>query len=600
LSLLASVKFHTIKTMSSDDPVVDLLRAYPRLAAIVEQLNEFLIKNHPHIFGSAATHPILRAKRSKVIHDNLWGTVRFTWRELALVDSPIIQRLRDIHQTGLAFHVYPSARHTRFEHSLGAVTIASRIFDAVLHRQRNEIRDMVKALWKIEPDFSILRLKQELRLAALLHDTGHSLYSHTSELVYETLVPLAEASKELSRFVGKQKGAGEVLSFCFALTPAISQLLERTKDKNLIGDRASDDYDGPIDLINVALIIVGRSVHPFLQFLGDIVSSAFDADKLDYLLRDAQNAGLPLRYDLDRYLYDVRIDREVLIDDEGELGKLYEMLPTPAIERKPATSQTRYPYFDTYRLRLSRRAMNVIEQIIICKMMLFSYIYHHPKVRASDGLLERLLRRRVAKWRADGETDEIVLGRFLKMTDAALQFEESGHDEITRDYQYRLQNRLLPREIYSISGPSATHAEGLLIQDFLIDLHDRERRQKLIDDLEQCIGRELLKIDSSLGSSAAEAIARAGVWVDAPKPPKFEDVDEMIMGARSTAAGVPLAQLFPIREWTHAYEHYRYQVRIFAFSRYFDDAAAAAKAAMQQILGISSDQFYNNIRRARR
>jgi HD superfamily phosphohydrolase len=172
------------------------------------------------------------------------------------------------------------------------------VFDALLHRQRDEVRDVVKVLWRdIDPDSSILRLKQELRLAALLHDTGHSLYSHTSELVYERLKPLADASEELSRFVGKQKGAGEVLSFCFALTPAVAQLLAETEKKELIGDSASDDYNGPIDLKNVALIIVGRSSHPFLQFLGDIVSSAFDADKLDYLLRDAKNAGLPLRYD---------------------------------------------------------------------------------------------------------------------------------------------------------------------------------------------------------------------------------------------------------------------------------------------------------------
>jgi HD superfamily phosphohydrolase len=181
--------------MADDQSVAEFLSRYPKLAAIVEQLNEFLEANHPETFSAGSTRPILPAKVSKVIHDNLWGTVRFTWRELALIDSPIMQRLRDIHQTGLAYYVYPSARHTRFEHSLGAVTIASRIFDALVHRQRAEIRDVVKALWgkTDDPDKLILRLKQELRLAALLHDTGHSLYSHTSELVYQTLEPLPAA-----------------------------------------------------------------------------------------------------------------------------------------------------------------------------------------------------------------------------------------------------------------------------------------------------------------------------------------------------------------------------------------------------------------------
>ena len=197
------------------------------------------------------------------------------------------------------------SRHSRSEHCLGAMNIASRIFDALLHKQRGEIRDIAKVIEPdVDADKTILRFKQELRLAALLHDTGHSLLSHTSERVYERLAPLEKASKELTVFVGKEKGAGEVLSFCFALTPGLSRLLDRASS-NLVGDKASDDYNGPIDLSNVALIIVGRSAHPFLQFLGDIVSSGFDADKLDYLLRDAKAAGLPLKYDIDRYLYDV-------------------------------------------------------------------------------------------------------------------------------------------------------------------------------------------------------------------------------------------------------------------------------------------------------
>ena len=444
------------RTMAANDSVASFLNGYPRLSSIVDQLNQFLTQNHPETFGDKQTHPCLPAKRSKVIHDHLWGTVRFTWRELALIDLPILQRLRDIHQTGLAYHVYPSARHTRFEHSLGAATVASRVFDSVLHRQRN------------------------------------------------------------------------------------------------------------------------------------------------YLLRDAQNAGLPLRYDLDRYLYDVQVSKEILSDGNGELEKLYDRVGAPALSRKPASPQMPYPYYETYRLRLSRRAMNVIEQIIICKMMLFSYIYHHTKVRASDGLLERLLRRRLQSWQANGDSDEKILDRFLKMTDSTLHVEEGdGYDELGKSYRYRLVNCLLPRAVYSISGPSATHAEGILIQDFLMDLQDRTRREALITDLERAIGEELQKLDNAIGSTPQEATARTGIWVDAPKPPRFEDVDEMIRGAR-TSAGVPLAQLFPIREWTEAYLHYRYQVRTFAFSEYFDIATMAAKNAMKRILEISSDSFYDGIRRERR
>ena len=491
--------------------------------------------------------------------------------------------------------------------SLGVATIASRIFDALIHKQRGVIQKISKAVDpNVEPDKFLLRLRQELRLAALLHDTGHSLFSHTSERVYEELDLLVKASKELTAFVGKKKGAGEVISFCLALTPAVRKLLDRAGN-HLIGSEAFEDYSGPIDLRNVALIIVGRSSHPHLQFLGDIVSSGFDADKLDYLLRDATAAGLPLRYDIDRYLYDVRMEKETLSDGEGLLKKLYSSFQGAVISRKrSAPPQYVYDYYDTYRLKLSKRAMNVIEQIVICKMMLYSYIYHHTKVRASEGTLMRLLKRKLGAWRLRGVEDSESMIRFFEMTDASLG--QLGADEtsdaIDKEYSYRLVNCLLPREVYSISGPSALRKNDHYVKDFLLNLRDRDvgKRivgEKIITDLEQRIGKELVKLRPKLWGTAADALAQAGVWVDAPTPPKFEDINTLIGGASTKQSGVSIAQVFPIREWTSAYEAYRYQVRIFAFSEYWDLTKDAAKAAMKHILKISEDKFYDSIRRDR-
>lgn len=392
---------------------------YPNLSALTDQLDAFLQKKHPDFFGSSPERPILPLKRFKVVHDNLWGTNRFSWRELALIDSPVVQRLRDIHQVGLAFQVYPSALHTRFEHCLGAATLASRIFDAILERQGGEVREIARAIAPAaDPNVTISRLRQELRLAALLHDVGHSLFSHTSEKVYRELGSLKAAAEELTRFVGKTKGAGEAISFCVAGSKSIAGLLQRAKD-HLLGEPSLEDYQGDIDLTNTALMIVGRAKHPFLQFLGDIVSSGFDADKLDYLLRDATAAGLPLRYDIDRYLYSVRLERQVTADGEGELEKLYKSVGTTSAERHSEGPASPLPYYETYRLRLPRQALNTIEQIVICKLMLYSYIYHHPKVRAAEGMLTRLLKRLVQSWLDDGESDMQILEHFLELTDSA-------------------------------------------------------------------------------------------------------------------------------------------------------------------------------------
>lgn len=270
-----------------------MLEGYKTLNLLVQRFDAHLKNRHPQFFGDSASHPFANLKPYKVIHDPIWGTNRFSWRELALIDTPLFQRLRVIHQTGLAHYVYPSALHTRFEHSLGVVTIASRIFDALAQRHSGDLQTIVTAVMgQTDIPQAVAKLRQELRLAALLHDTGHSLFSHASERVYSKIPLLKKAVDELSSFVGKEKGAGEVLSFCLAQTDAVAGVLKRAEEK-ILKSESRGEFTGALDLGNVALMIVGRSNHPFLQFLGDIVSSGFDADKLDYLLRDAVAAGLP-------------------------------------------------------------------------------------------------------------------------------------------------------------------------------------------------------------------------------------------------------------------------------------------------------------------
>lgn len=579
-----------------------LLQKFPNLKKIVELLEAHYISNHGPFFSESASHPYLSVRRAKVIHDNVWGTVRFSWQELALIDSPIMQRLRDIHQTGLAFHVYPSSRHSRFEHSLGAAAIASRVFDSIVVKCRKELRDIMRACFSgDDPDFRISQVRQELRLAALLHDTGHSMFSHTSELVYGDLDLLRNATEELNELSGKKKGAGEAISFCIALTPSVKRIIDRASDK-VFGEETSEDYVGRICMTSVALLIIGRSRHPFLQFLGDIVSSGFDADKLDYLLRDAQAAGLPLRYDVDRYLYDVKLQKEFMSDDEDSLISLYNSLNEVEIQRMEPNSLINYPYFETYRLRLSKRSMNVIEQIVINKMMLFSYIYHHGKVRAIEGILEKLLRRCEYNWRQESLTEEDIFLKYMEMSDSSLtkfNFSNDKMDKLYDDYVYRIQNRLVPREVYSISGPSASLAQRDRVGDFLLKLNYPDTGEEFLKSFENQIGVELVMLNSDRWSDAEEALISSGVWVDAPKPPKFEDVDVMIGGNKMGMDGVRVDQLFPIKQWTDAYQHYRYKVRIFSFSEFIEDVKVAAKIAMTKHLGVEADEFYDQIERRR-
>jgi HD superfamily phosphohydrolase len=573
-----------------------MLANYPNLSRVTEVLDSYLATRYPNHFGPEPTHPFANLKKFKVIHDNLWGTNRFSWRELLVMDSPILQRLRDIHQTGLAYYVYPSARHSRFEHCLGVTTVASRVFDSLVERQPELFDNFAKTLDGGGPTSALIqRLRSELRLAALLHDAGHSMHSHTSELVYSDIPMLQAAAKELTKLAGhaKNKGKGEVLSFCLSQTRAVRDLLARGQTKLLDGNGTD-----VVKMDNVSLLIIGRSGHPYTQFLADIISSDFDADKLDYLLRDAASAGLPLRYDLERYLSTVRVEPEYVADDEQHLLRLYESLGVAA-KRESAGAHSAFEHYDSFVLRLPRQAMSTIEQIVICKFMLYSYIYHHRKVRAAEGLLARLLRRAVCSWRSAGMGDEALICKFLDLVDPSLHWPEfTAHkDNRVSGYCGRLITRQLPREIFGFVPNMFTHLRAEVIKDFtsrLLD-PDQKKRAAAIAEFEESFGRELLKRNRGLGETWEEALLTAGAWLDAPTAPKFENVNLMV-GARSGADNpIPLSSVFPIQSWIQAYEAHRYNVRVFAFSEYADDACICAKAAMKHVLKIDDTEFYDSM-----
>ncbi len=115
------------------------------------------------------------------------------------------------------------------------------------------------------------------------------------------------------------------------------------------------------------------------------------------------------------------------------------------------------------------------------------------------------------------------------------------------------------------------------------------------------MGEEIKRLKPELASQSSEgALLAAGVWLDVPKLPKIEDIEELVIGGVLPGKAMPLAKIFPIGEWTNAYRHFKYQVRIFAFSEYADAAAVAGRKAMEQVTKIAGAQFYDGIRRDRR
>jgi len=110
---------------------------------------------------------------------------------------------------------------------------------------------------------------------------------------------------------------------------------------------------------------------------------------------------------------------------------------------------------------------------------------------------------------------------------------------------------------------------------------------------------EIQRIRKDFAEDPKDALHKAGIWVDVPKPPEFEDVNELVTGRMASDHGISISRIFPIGEWTEAYTHFRYQVRIFSFSEHFELSTQASQAAMERILEIHDPDFYSRIRRSR-
>ena len=108
-------------------------------------------------------------KRTHEIRDPIHVFIRLDSDERKILDSPPFQRLRHIHQLALTYLVYPGATHKRFEHSLGVMELAGRIYDVVTEPE-NIHKDSVRDILPIHKSLEHLKWRRTLRLAALCHD----------------------------------------------------------------------------------------------------------------------------------------------------------------------------------------------------------------------------------------------------------------------------------------------------------------------------------------------------------------------------------------------------------------------------------------------
>jgi len=218
----------------------------------------------------------------KLIVDSIHGDIHLTEREVDVIGTPSFQRLRRLKQLAMAQMVYPSATHTRFAHSVGALGMMIRILNAA---EKNGL------------DISTDRAEQ-LRLAALLHDIGHYPYSHLMEGLDS--VKLSEEMVEgIRQPMDRQKSP-------YPPHDELGSLIvtQRTDLLKALG--------GP-EQAKIVADIFTRSVTADAQ-LSKLVHSSFDIDRWDYLLRDSHATGVPYGHiDINYLLNNLRASPEKVL-----------------------------------------------------------------------------------------------------------------------------------------------------------------------------------------------------------------------------------------------------------------------------------------------
>lgn len=265
--------------------------------------------------------------RRRIVVDSIHGDIELNDLHWRVIDTATFQRLRHIKQLGMGHLVYPNATHTRFAHSLGVFHIMHRIIDTA---QLNRI-ELPK------------ELRDDLRLAALLHDVGHYPYSHLMEGV-DTVQLVEEFVEEPARVKGSYAPRKR-----YPKHVELGQIVV-THQPDLL-----EALEGPERAKRVADLF-GRTKAANPQW-SKLINSSFDMDRLDYLLRDSRAAGVPYgEIDVNYLLNSLRIS------------------PTKL-------------------LGIDKKALPAVEQFLLARYFMTRTVYWHKTTYAFEEATRQLLQR---------------------------------------------------------------------------------------------------------------------------------------------------------------------------------------------------------------
>ncbi len=519
----------------------------PKIGTVRESLRVAAPSLVTYVFDKLAPEliPTRGPATRRLINDPIWQVVELDQIDAAIVDLPLMQRLRFVRQLGLAHFVYPGAHHSRFEHSIGAMATARRMFAALAGTARIVGEERAG-------------LERMVAIAALLHDCGHVAFSHAGERALADAYPDAfeRAGKALdaeirSALGGKVAGKSshgakpsEILSALFVLSPAFEALL------TALGSGVRPDL-----IAEIAGLILGRA--PATEIgdglhlqIGAIVSGDLDADKLDYVARDSFYSGVSTFADVPRIVSQL----EAVATSPEALG---DRLRLPDGTRRPER---------VWLFGLRPAARSALEMLVASRAYLFDRIYHHHKVRC----LEEILRRACVDRFSDG----------MALPDALdLLFHACGDDAVLARLHEHARSRV--RAAMLVARDVPVRALAVSVKSAAVD-GSRDAWRNLVLALEDRKAVRQLETDILAVDPGLDPL-RLSVNVDRFVPIK-ENPD--IWTRDADGAAREMQGIVNIEQHVTAFQNNRQVYWVFSASGERARAAAAAKIVLRRRYGL--------------
>jgi hypothetical protein len=335
--------------------------------------------------------------------------------ERDVIDNPWVQRLRRIFQLQSARWVYPSAEHTRFQHSLGTMHVAGA-FSEQLYPSLSRIDES-----ELPSSFYIEEL---LRLAGLLHDVGHGPFCHFFDEQY------------LSRFKTNHEEIGQHI-----IRGKVSSILKKIR-RSPHGPFKKGEV---LDPEQIAFLIKRplkkeERKHPrWLNLLQQLFRGIFTFDNIDYVLRDAYMTGVSIGpMDWRRLLYYTSFHKEGLILDKRGLDALAMFL-----------NARLYLYSNVYYHRTTRSIDLQLQEIFKETMEILCPFHPLEEIDRYLSLTDWFLMEKVLEWKKSSLTQEKRLGeKWAEVLSRKLKWSSAFEEKLTlREMELGRPIFLTPKEV---------------------------------------------------------------------------------------------------------------------------------------------------------